>query len=79
MDRNFKVLCERFAMGLDQLRSSWQAGSISHDTFKDICKSIAQEVLRVRCGVDAWHCSKLRARLGRWRKSSRPHVRPLPR
>jgi len=47
MDRKaFKDLCGSFAMGLDQLRSSWQAGSISKDSFKEICKRVAEEVLR---------------------------------
>ena len=45
MDKDaFKDLCERFAMGLDELCSSYRAKSISHGTFKDICKSIAKEV-----------------------------------
>ena len=47
MDRKaFKDLCGSFVMGLDQLRSSWQAGSISKDSFKEICKRVAEEVLR---------------------------------
>ena len=47
MDKDaFKALCARFATGLDELRSSWQAGSISKDTFKEICKRVAEEVLR---------------------------------
>ena len=47
MDRKaFKDLCERYAMGLDALCSSYGAKSISHGTFKDICKRIAEEVLR---------------------------------
>tara|TARA_B100000780_G_scaffold268706_1_gene226893 strand:+ start:700 stop:852 length:153 start_codon:yes stop_codon:yes gene_type:complete len=46
--KDFKLLCEKFAIGLDQLRRGFRDEVLTPDKFKEICKSIAQQV---RCAV----------------------------
>jgi len=42
--KHFKDLCGHFANDLDQLRNSYEDKVLSLDKFKEICKSIAQQV-----------------------------------
>ena len=42
--KHFKDLCGHFANDLDQLRNSYEDKVLSQDKFKEICKSIAQQV-----------------------------------
>ena len=42
--KHFKDLCRHFANDLDQLRNSYEDKVLSQDKFKEICKSIAQQV-----------------------------------
>ena len=42
--KDFKVLCERFAIAYNPLHNSRKDGLLSQEKFKEICKSIAQQV-----------------------------------
>ena len=62
--KDFKDLCEKFAMAFNQLRSSQKDGLLSQDKFKDICKSIAQQVapaMLCRCTAPALSCARASA------------------